>query len=80
MLDEGYEAFQPSNLEITTIDIGNPATNVIPAEAKARLNIRFNPTQTGDGLIAWLNSEAGRCRPIRGCRSSWSTCARARPS
>jgi succinyl-diaminopimelate desuccinylase len=59
-LDEGYEAFQPSNLEITTIDIGNPATNVIPAEAKARLNIRFNPGHTGDGLIAWLNAEAAR--------------------
>jgi len=60
VLDPGYEAFQPSNLEITTIDIGNPATNVIPAEAKARLNIRFNPAHTGDGLIAWLNAEAAR--------------------
>jgi succinyl-diaminopimelate desuccinylase len=60
VLDEGYEAFQPSNLEITTIDIGNPATNVIPAEAQARLNIRFNPAQSGDGLIDWLNREAGR--------------------
>ena len=59
-LDEGYEAFQPSNLEITTIDIGNPATNVIPAKAKARLNIRFNPTHTGDDLIAWLDGEAAR--------------------
>jgi len=60
VLDQGYEAFQPSNLEITTIDIGNPASNVIPAEARARLNIRFNPAQTGDGLIDWLNREAGR--------------------
>ncbi|MBD7942407.1 succinyl-diaminopimelate desuccinylase [Brevundimonas guildfordensis] len=51
--------FPPSNLEITTIDVGNPATNIIPAEAKARLNIRFNPTHTGDGLIDWLNREAG---------------------
>ncbi len=59
VVDDGYEAFQPSNLEITTIDIGNPATNVIPAEARARLNIRFNPAQTGDGLIDWLNREAG---------------------
>jgi succinyl-diaminopimelate desuccinylase len=54
-LDEGYEAFQPSNLEITTIDVGNPATNLIPAEARARLNIRFNPNHTGDSLIAWLD-------------------------
>jgi succinyl-diaminopimelate desuccinylase len=71
ILDEGYPSldanaplaerdcvsvgFPPSNLEITTIDVGNPATNIIPAEAKARLNIRFNPTHTGDGLIDWLN-------------------------
>ena len=59
VLDAGYPEFQPSNLEITTIDVGNPATNLIPAEAKARLNIRFNPAQTGDGLIDWLNREAG---------------------
>ena len=65
-LDEGYEAFQPSNLEITTIDIGNPATNVIPAEAKARLNIRFNPSHTGDSLIDWLNREAGRIQAETG--------------
>lgn len=57
-LDDGYPEFQPSNLEITTIDVGNPATNLIPAEARARLNIRFNPAQTGDGLIDWLNREA----------------------
>jgi succinyl-diaminopimelate desuccinylase len=57
-LDDGYAGFQPSNLEITSIDIGNPATNVIPAEARARLNIRFNPTHSGAGLAAWLKSEA----------------------
>jgi succinyl-diaminopimelate desuccinylase len=70
VLDTGYEAFQPSNLEITTIDIGNPATNVIPAEAKARLNIRFNPGHTGDGLIAWLNAEAGRVQAETGLQIS----------
>ncbi|HWQ85138.1 succinyl-diaminopimelate desuccinylase [Brevundimonas sp.] len=67
-LDEGYEAFQPSNLEITTIDIGNPAANVIPAAAKARLNIRFNPTHTGDQLIAWLNAMAGEAQAASGLR------------
>jgi succinyl-diaminopimelate desuccinylase len=67
-LDQGYEAFQPSNLEITTIDIGNPATNIIPSEAKARLNIRFNPTHTGDDLIAWLNSVAGEAQADSGLR------------
>ena len=67
-LDDGYQGFQPSNLEITTIDIGNPATNVIPAEAKARLNIRFNPTHTGDELIAWLNAMAGEAQAQSGLR------------
>ena len=67
-LDDGYQGFQPSNLEITTIDIGNPATNVIPAEAKARLNIRFNPTHTGDDLIAWLNATAGEAQAESGLR------------
>jgi succinyl-diaminopimelate desuccinylase len=57
-LDEGYAGFQPSNLEITSIDIGNPAGNVIPAEARARLNIRFNPAHTGASLAAWLQAEA----------------------
>ena len=67
-LDDGYQGFQPSNLEITTIDIGNPATNVIPAEARARLNIRFNPTHTGDRLIAWLNAMAGEAQAESGLR------------
>ncbi|MFN3669992.1 MAG: succinyl-diaminopimelate desuccinylase [Brevundimonas sp.] len=67
-LDEGYQGFQPSNLEITTIDIGNPATNIIPAEARARLNIRFNPTHTGDDLIAWLNAMAGEAQAASGLR------------
>ena len=67
-LDDGYPSFQPSNLEITTIDIGNPATNLIPAEARARLNIRFNPTHTGDELIAWLNAMAGEAQAQSGLR------------
>lgn len=54
VLDDGYEAFQPSNLEVTTIDVGNTASNVIPAEAKARLNIRFNPAHKGAELEAWI--------------------------
>ena len=56
-LDRGYEAFQPSNLEVTTIDVGNAATNVIPARATARLNIRFNPSHTGKALADWLIGE-----------------------
>ena len=57
VLDEGVQGFQPSNLEITTIDVGNPAGNVIPARATARLNIRFNPAHSGETLAAWLAEE-----------------------
>ena len=56
-LDRGYKAFQPSNLEVTTIDVGNAATNVIPASATAQLNIRFNPAHTGKALADWLAGE-----------------------
>ncbi|MGI8839404.1 MAG: succinyl-diaminopimelate desuccinylase, partial [Caulobacteraceae bacterium] len=58
VLDHGFDGFQPSNLEITTIDVGNPAGNVIPARATARLNIRFNPAHSGEALAAWLAEEA----------------------
>ena len=68
VLDDGYPEFPPSTLEITTIDIGNPAMNVIPAEAKARLNIRFNPSHTGDDLTAWLNAMAGEAQAASGLR------------
>ena len=60
VLDEGYADFQPSNLEVTTVDVGNPTTNLIPAVATARLNIRFNPTHRGAALAAWIQSEADR--------------------
>lgn len=50
VLDDGTEWFQPSNLEITDIHVGNPATNVIPARAAARLSIRFNDLHRGDEL------------------------------
>ena len=57
VLDEGYPEFQPSNLEVTTIDVGNPGTNVIPARATARVNIRFNPGHRGADLAAWFEEE-----------------------
>jgi succinyl-diaminopimelate desuccinylase len=50
VLDEGTDWFQPSNLEITDITVGNPATNVIPPKARARISIRFNDLHTGDSL------------------------------
>ena len=50
VLDEGTDWFQPSNLEITDIEVGNPAHNVIPGEARARLSIRFNDLHSGGSL------------------------------
>jgi succinyl-diaminopimelate desuccinylase len=50
VLDEGTDWFQPSNIELTDIEVGNPATNVIPARAQARLSIRFNDLHRGDDL------------------------------
>jgi succinyl-diaminopimelate desuccinylase len=67
-LDDGFEGFQPSNLEVTTIDVGNPATNVIPATATARLNIRFNPAHSGAVLSQWLETEAARAEAETGAR------------
>ncbi len=61
--DDGSAAFQPSNLEVTDITVGNPATNVIPATAAARLNIRFNDRQRGAELEAWLRATAAAHAP-----------------
>ncbi|MBB5223651.1 succinyl-diaminopimelate desuccinylase [Amaricoccus macauensis] len=57
-LDRGTDHFGPSTLAITTIDVGNPASNVIPAEARARVNIRFNDAHTGQSLSDWIEEEA----------------------
>ena len=54
LLDTGNDWFQPSNLEVTDISVGNPAVNMIPAEARARLNIRFNDMHKGAELEAWI--------------------------
>jgi succinyl-diaminopimelate desuccinylase len=54
-LDAGTSHFQPSTLQVSTIDVGNPASNVIPAEARATFNIRFNDAWTSDRLRAWLH-------------------------
>jgi succinyl-diaminopimelate desuccinylase len=51
-LDHGTEHFDASNLEVTTVDVGNPASNVIPAEARATFNIRFNDLWTPESLEA----------------------------
>ncbi len=53
-LDQGTAHFQPSTLAITSIDVGNPANNVIPAVGRAMANIRFNDAHTSDSITEWL--------------------------
>jgi succinyl-diaminopimelate desuccinylase len=67
-LDEGTDWFQPSNLEVTDLTVGNPAHNVIPAKASARISIRFNDLHTGAELGARVTAIAekhgGTARPV----------------
>lgn len=67
-LDGGTDWFQASNLEITDITVGNPATNVIPSRASARLSIRFNDLHTGQELAdrvgAIAQRHGGTARPV----------------
>ncbi len=49
--DQGTDEFQPTNLEVTSVDVGNPAANVIPASASAIFNVRFNDTWTGSSMV-----------------------------
>jgi succinyl-diaminopimelate desuccinylase len=55
-LDEGSEHFQPSTLALTSIDVGNPVANVIPASARAAFNIRFNDLHGSAGLKRWAEA------------------------
>ena len=59
-LDQGSAHFDPSTLALTSIDVGNPASNVIPAQARAMLNIRFNDHHSGASLTRWLQDLAAR--------------------
>ena len=54
-LDQGNEHFQPSNLEITSVDVGNKATNVIPQSASARFNIRYNDNFNSETIEDEIN-------------------------
>ncbi|MBK8173997.1 MAG: succinyl-diaminopimelate desuccinylase [Rhodospirillales bacterium] len=56
-LDHGTPHFQPSTITFTSVDVGNPATNVIPARARARLNVRFNDSHTGKSVAEWLERQ-----------------------
>ena len=71
-LDTGTEHFPPSNLEITSIDVGNAVSNVIPAEGRIRFNIRYNDRWTPEALTEWVeNRIASAC--------DWSLTQRGAP-
>ena len=53
-LDQGTEHFDPSTIAIVTIDTGNPATNIIPSQSHATVNIRFNDIHSSASLTKWL--------------------------
>ncbi|MDA4846272.1 succinyl-diaminopimelate desuccinylase [Hoeflea poritis] len=84
-LDSGTNRFPPTNLEITTVDVGNPALNVIPAKASASFNVRFNDTWTAESLRAEIErrlAEAGRDDRLRPGRDAadYTLVWRDRPS
>jgi succinyl-diaminopimelate desuccinylase len=66
-LDRGNRHFDPSTLAFTSVDVGNPATNVIPAEAHAVFNIRFNNEHTAESLERWIETEADAVATEFGC-------------
>ena len=57
-LDQGTEHFDASSLAVVTIDTGNPATNIIPAQTRATVNLRFNDAHSGARLTTWLQGQA----------------------
>ncbi len=59
-IDAGTDWFEPSSLQVVSIDVGNSATNVIPSSARAALNIRFNDGHSGASLIAWVRATVAR--------------------
>ncbi len=62
-LDHGSEHFDPSNLEFTSVDVGNPTVNVIPGEARARFNIRYNDRHTQDSLKRLVDERCAAAAP-----------------
>ena len=67
-LDAGNDVFLPSNLEMTTIDVGNPTVNMIPAKATAQFNVRFNNLHTSADVTAWVHA---RLAPFGAYALTW---------
>jgi len=69
-LDDGNDHFDPSTLAVTSFDVGNPASNVIPSRAVARFNIRFSTEQTFESLKAWMDQQIEQVKTELG--GTWS--------
>ena len=70
-LDQGTDYFDASNLEIISVDVGNPVTNLIPALATASINIRFNSLHTGDSLIRFCQERAQSVKQQHSPQLKW---------
>ena len=75
-LDTGSEHFPPSNLELTSIDVGNQTTNIIPAQGTIRFNIRFNDRWTPESLTDWIGERIAAV-DARGCTVNFKQVGRA---
>jgi succinyl-diaminopimelate desuccinylase len=78
-LDSGAPGFDPSNLEVTTIDVGNSAHNVIPGRASAKLNIRFNTAHTADALLDWIIGTVTEAATRFGAKADIAVASRSEP-
>jgi succinyl-diaminopimelate desuccinylase len=78
-LDDGAPGFDLSNLEITSIDVGNPAHNVIPQRASAKLNVRFNTRHSGESLFAWIRETTEAAAAGAGARSNLTIVSQSVP-
>ena len=73
-LDAGTEHFDASTLAVVTIDTGNPATNVIPAQCRATVNIRFNDAHSGASLTEWLQEHTSKVAQVFDVRIDLDVC------
>lgn len=73
LLDNGTDYFDPSHLEITTIDVGNPTSNIIPEKASATLNIRFNSLHTLESLTALIQMQVEQAKKLFEAKFIWQT-------
>ncbi len=78
--DAGSARFQPTNLEITSVDVGNPSVNVIPAKAEASFNIRFNDHWSAETLRTEIAARLTRAAADCGAEIAFDIAWRARPS